>query len=143
MEFRPLPGLAPGVVMRFRNLTVSALFGLASCSSKPVDCNQVAPSDCPRYSECYTVRAGRVDEQCVQQSYPLACWPPDHPSCEMEFSVQDPNGQCWLIGNCVIPQGWQEGDATCDQSLRANFAACYPQDGRVVSDGGIAYGGGQ
>lgn len=124
-----------------RSLAVWAFAGLASCSSKPVDCNQVAPSDCPRYSECLSIEASWLDEQCVLRSYPLACWPMNHPLCEMNFFVQGPAGQCWLVTECVVPAGWQEEDGSCTAAANANYNACYPQDAGIAADGGRADGG--
>jgi hypothetical protein len=127
--------------MHSRYLAVFALFGLASCSSKPVDCNQVAPSDCPRYSQCQTITARWLDEQCVLRYDALACWPMDHPLCLMDFCVMDPDGQCWQVGDCLVPAGWREEDGSCTAALHANYNACYPQDAGVVAGGGGADGG--
>ena len=126
--------------MRFHYFIPITLFTLASCSSKPVDCYKVAPSDCERYSQCRTIAAGRVDTQCAVLSDPVACWPNDVPGCQLEFYLRDPAGQCWGMGECFVPQGWNHDDGSCYRTLVTISHACFPQDAGSVFDSGTASG---
>ena len=120
-----------------RYLVPVTLCGLMGCSSsKQVDCHNIAPSDCGEYSQCRTIAAGRLDDQCIELFAPVACWPVDVPGCQLEFNLRDPTGQCWGMGDCLVPQGWQMDDGSCSASQLAIYNACYPQDGGGVSDGG-------
>jgi len=124
--------------MRYCCLIFLALFGLASCSSKPVDCSKVAPADCEKYSQCRPIVAGWLDEQCEEELNPVACWPADVPGCQMTFLLRDPAGHCWGMADCFVPQGWQDDDGTCYSSSETIYNACYPQDAGAAIDGGQA-----
>ncbi len=127
--------------MCFRCPILLALFGLASCSSKPVDCYNVAPTDCGKYSQCRSIVAGWLDDQCVEEIDPVACWPADVPGCQLTFGLRDPAGHCWGMADCFVPQGWQDDDGTCYKSGEANYNACYPQDAGTVGDSGTGNAG--
>jgi hypothetical protein len=120
--------------MQVRFGVVLALSGLASCSSEPVDCYKVSPSDCAKYTQCRTVSVWGLDNQCVQLSKPVACKPVDAPGCQMGFYLRDPTGQCWGMGECVVPQGWQYDDGACYSSGLAIYNACFPQDAGTATD---------
>ena len=127
--------------MRFRCLAFLTLCGSVGCNnSRPVDCYKIAPSDCGKYSQCRTIAAGRLDDQCVELFSPVGCWPVDVPGCQLEFNMRDPTGQCWGMGECLVPPGWQE-DGSCYGSLEVIYNACYPRDAGTAVDSGIAGGG--
>jgi hypothetical protein len=121
-----------------------ALVLSAGCSSdKPVDCYEVPPANCEKYSQCWVIAAIRLDEQCEVEYDLLACWPIDRPTCNLSFLARDPSGQCWGLGNCFLPPGWKpDNDGSCRTSVNAHYYACFPPDSGVGTDGASAPDGG-
>jgi hypothetical protein len=123
--------------MRGYLLALLLLLGLATCSNKALDCEKVAPDDCARYSQCRTIAAGGLNESCVHQYYNYDCWPVDRPNCDTIMYARDSSGVCWVLADCLIPNGYQP-DGTCRTYLDTIVKACFPQDGGARLDGGGA-----
>jgi hypothetical protein len=125
--------MASGAVAGLRVLAFLALLIAPACDSSPVDCRNIAPSDCAKYPQCFTFTAARLNEQCVFETKPVGCGPDSYPVCtQYQFFVRDPAGTCWIPAVCFIPSGWTYDDGgVCGPSRQAMRDACFPKDGGV------------
>lgn len=87
------------------NLGIALILVTAAVSGCSTPCDERSPSECNDASECRTVYASKIDNECATKGTPVACT--EDTNCDTSLAIaRDANGHEWLFNDLCIPRGW-------------------------------------